>query len=203
LCEQENKTEISKILEKVEKSKSEVDLLIVSLHWGWKKEHMPMPSKDQVKLGHKIIDQGADIILGHHSHVFQPVELYKGGVIAYSLGNFIFDMWRLENRLGGILEISIYENHDMNITVFPTIIKKYSIERYDTYSEKIEDLIVDKIEPIPNNEKYKKEVRKKKKKHNREFLSYWIQNFYKLSLKVNYCILKETMNRFFKNYSGI
>ena len=43
-------------------------------------------------MAHAFIDAGVDIILGHHSHVFQSIEHYQGKAIAYSLGNFIFDM---------------------------------------------------------------------------------------------------------------
>ncbi len=65
------------------------DVLIVSLHWGI--EYETRPGEQQRVLAHKIIDWGADLIIGHHSHVMQGVEIYKGRIIAYSLGNFVFD----------------------------------------------------------------------------------------------------------------
>jgi poly-gamma-glutamate capsule biosynthesis protein CapA/YwtB (metallophosphatase superfamily) len=65
-----------------------VDVLIVSLHWGI--EYETRPQEQQRVLAHKIIDWGADLILGHHPHVMQGVEIYKGRIIAYSLGNFVF-----------------------------------------------------------------------------------------------------------------
>jgi poly-gamma-glutamate synthesis protein (capsule biosynthesis protein) len=65
------------------------DVLVVSVHWG--AEYTHTPSRRQTDLAHAIVDAGADIVLGHHPHVLQPVELYNGGFIAYSLGNFIFD----------------------------------------------------------------------------------------------------------------
>ena len=67
----------------------QADVVIVSLHWGIEYRTHPQPA--QVELAHKLIDAGADLILGHHPHVLQPVEKYHGGVIAYSLGNFLFD----------------------------------------------------------------------------------------------------------------
>jgi poly-gamma-glutamate capsule biosynthesis protein CapA/YwtB (metallophosphatase superfamily) len=69
--------------------RKQVDVLIVSLHWGIEYERRPL--KQQRVLAHRIIDWGADMIIGHHPHVTQGVELYKGRIIAYSLGNFIFD----------------------------------------------------------------------------------------------------------------
>ncbi len=65
------------------------DVVIVSLHWG--REYRESPLDGQVEFAHRIVDAGADLILGHHPHVLQPVERYRGGVIAYSLGNFLFD----------------------------------------------------------------------------------------------------------------
>jgi poly-gamma-glutamate synthesis protein (capsule biosynthesis protein) len=69
--------------------RSAVDVLIVSLHWGIEYEHIP--SKRQREEARQIIDWGADMILGHHPHVMQGIEIYKGKIVAYSLGNFIFD----------------------------------------------------------------------------------------------------------------
>jgi len=69
-----------------------VDIVIVSLHWGM--EYDTVPSKLQREEAHQIIDWGADVIIGHHPHVMQGVELYKGRPIAYSLGNFVFDQKR-------------------------------------------------------------------------------------------------------------
>lgn len=66
-----------------------VDVLIVSLHWG--KEYEKFPTRQQQNTAHQIIDWGADMIIGHHPHVMQGIEIYNGKLIAYSLGNFIFD----------------------------------------------------------------------------------------------------------------
>ncbi len=63
--------------------------LVVNIHWGV--EYSTEPTKAQTELAHAIVDAGADIIIGHHPHVVQTVEKYKGGLIAYSLGNFIAD----------------------------------------------------------------------------------------------------------------
>lgn len=65
-----------------------VDLLIVSFHWGNEKENYP--DDTQKALAHAAIDQGADLVLGHHPHVLQGIEKYQGKYIVYSLGNFCF-----------------------------------------------------------------------------------------------------------------
>jgi poly-gamma-glutamate synthesis protein (capsule biosynthesis protein) len=66
----------------------QVDLLLVSMHWG--REWLRDADGDQVALGHALVDAGADAVLGHHSHCIQPVEVYKGKPIVYSMGNFIW-----------------------------------------------------------------------------------------------------------------
>ncbi len=89
------------ILEDMENLREHVDLLIVSLHWGI--EESFNISTEQVEFAHKIIDSGADIILGHHPHQFQGMEIYKGKPIIYSMGNFIFDQNDPENQEAFIL----------------------------------------------------------------------------------------------------
>lgn len=63
-------------------------LIIVSFHWG--DEGKYYPNNIQKKLGRYAIDAGADLVLGHHPHVVQGIENYKGKKIVYSLGNFCF-----------------------------------------------------------------------------------------------------------------
>lgn len=75
-------------LKAIEKVKKEVDILIVSVHWG--KELEEKPREQEMIAAKKMIDSGADVIAGHHSHVLQGIEIYKGRPIFYSLGNFVF-----------------------------------------------------------------------------------------------------------------
>ena len=63
-------------------------IVIVSFHWGIEKENYP--DENQVNLAHSAIDHGADLVLGHHPHVLQGIEVYNGKNIVYSLGNFCF-----------------------------------------------------------------------------------------------------------------
>lgn len=67
-----------------------LDYLILLLHWGGKMEYGFYPHYDQRKLARNLIDEGADLIIGHHSHTLQPYETYKQKYIFYSLGNFCF-----------------------------------------------------------------------------------------------------------------
>lgn len=68
--------------------KAGAQMIVVSFHWGVEKE--PKPEQTQVNLAHAAIDEGATLVIGHHPHVLQGIEKYKGRYIAYSLGNFCF-----------------------------------------------------------------------------------------------------------------
>lgn len=63
-------------------------IVIVSFHWGAELDYYP--NDNQVRLGRATVDAGADLVIGHHSHRINPVELYNGKYICYSLGNFSF-----------------------------------------------------------------------------------------------------------------
>ena len=63
-------------------------IVIVIFHWGNEKEEIP--DSNQTTLGRLAIDEGADLVCGHHPHVLQGIEEYKGKNIVYSLGNFCF-----------------------------------------------------------------------------------------------------------------
>lgn len=92
-----------------------VDLIIVNFHWGIEKEHLP--ETDQISFAHKTIDYGADLIIGHHPHVLQGIEKYKGKLIAYSLGNFIFGGNSRKHEKTAVLQIRI-NKHKKEIAGF-------------------------------------------------------------------------------------
>lgn len=72
----------------IESVRSQADLVVVSFHWG--AELMTAAKEYQQELGRKAVDWGADLVIGHHPHVLQELEVYRGRLIAYSLGNFVF-----------------------------------------------------------------------------------------------------------------
>lgn len=65
-----------------------VDIIVAVFHWS--NELVTVPDENQVTLAHLAIDEGADVVVGHHPHVVQGIDEYKGKTIAYSLGNFCF-----------------------------------------------------------------------------------------------------------------
>jgi len=76
-------------LVKQARASSTDSFIAVAIHWG--EEYEAKHSKKQEGLAHLLIDAGADLIIGHHPHVVQDVELYNKKAIFYSLGNFVFD----------------------------------------------------------------------------------------------------------------
>jgi poly-gamma-glutamate synthesis protein (capsule biosynthesis protein) len=82
-----------------------VDFIFVNFHWGLEKEHLPQD--EQIWFAHKTIDYGADMIIGHHPHVLQGIEKYKGKYIVYSLGNFIFGGNSRKHESTAILRVTI------------------------------------------------------------------------------------------------
>lgn len=82
----------SKMVEAVSHIAAEgVDQIVVLLHWGTEGSNNAEPY--QVDLAHQLVDAGATIIIGSHSHCPQEVELYRGALIAYSLGDCLFGRW--------------------------------------------------------------------------------------------------------------
>lgn len=78
-------------VEQVQAMASSTDFVIVNIHWGVEYEHQF--NKVQQNLAHSLIDAGADLIIGHHPHVVQGMEIYQDKAIFYSLGNFVFDQY--------------------------------------------------------------------------------------------------------------
>jgi poly-gamma-glutamate synthesis protein (capsule biosynthesis protein) len=78
----------AKVGQDIRDARQEVDILMVSFHWG--EELKSEPKKYQIDFAHHAINAGADIVLGHHPHIPQPIEIFKGKPIFYSLGNYAF-----------------------------------------------------------------------------------------------------------------
>lgn len=92
---------LENVLAEIKKLDTQFDLVIAMPHWGV--EYITdKPYPTQVEDGHAMVDAGADIIIGAHPHVVQPIEVYKDKVIFYSLGNFIFDQYFSEETQTGL-----------------------------------------------------------------------------------------------------
>jgi poly-gamma-glutamate synthesis protein (capsule biosynthesis protein) len=86
-------------------AQGQADIVIVLLHAGT--EYADEPSADQVAFARAAVDAGADLVVGHHPHVTQIVERYRGGLIVYSLGDAVFDIPRPAAMLGHLLRARV------------------------------------------------------------------------------------------------
>ncbi|MBQ4338863.1 MAG: CapA family protein [Clostridia bacterium] len=103
---------------KIKQAKKMADAVIVNAHWG--EEYTHEPTDAQRDLAQKLCDWGADVILGTHPHVIQPVEFLtapdgRRTLVAYSLGNFISAQNRGPRMLGGMINFNIVRNNSSGV----------------------------------------------------------------------------------------
>ncbi len=118
-------------------AKQSCDVLVVSFHWG--EEYQPH-NAHQAKIAHLVIDSGADIVVGHHPHVAQDVEIYKGKPIMYSLGNFMFDQYFSKPTMQGlVVQMKVYKNGVVK-DIKQFITKQNANFQIESVEEKVETL---------------------------------------------------------------
>jgi len=118
--------EIQRILLRASK---ESDIQIAYVHFGT--EYQMHHSNYQEKVAHTLIDSGADIVIGHHPHVVEDIELYNGKLIFYSLGNFIFDQYFSQDVQEGLIVDYTVQNNMRVFTLIPvTSIGSRSTSRF-------------------------------------------------------------------------
>lgn len=114
-------------LKYMKKAKEISDILIVSMHWGLEMYQYPHPK--EMTFARRLVDAGADLVLGHHPHVVQGYEVYKNKYIFYSLGNFVFkSFWykgnkqlqALSSKRTMVVAIDVDKEGVKNFEVIPT-----------------------------------------------------------------------------------
>ena len=115
------------------------DFAIVSMHTGVEYEHESAPW--QQNFARAAIDNGADVVVGHHPHVVQEFEEYKDKYIFYSLGNFVFDqMWSKKTRQGMSVRLTVQQNKVVDLEYLPIMIEDFAQPRLADEDEKAEIL---------------------------------------------------------------
>lgn len=113
-----------RIKKEVQNAAENTDIVVTSFHFGV--EYIDQPTKRQVDLAHLAIDSGADIVIGHHPHWIQPIEIYKDKPIIYSLGNFVFDQeWSQKTKEGNIVKIILTKEGVKEYELIPILIKDF------------------------------------------------------------------------------
>lgn len=112
------------LLKKIKEAKTKADLVIVSVHGG--KEYQHLPEQNITNIYHSWVDQGADLVIGHHPHVIRPVEVYKQSIIIHSLGNYVFASRTKRHRkfkakmYGLITRVVIKDGKVRGVAISPT-----------------------------------------------------------------------------------
>ncbi len=104
----------------IKQAKEWADIVCVSFHWGW--EYSDHPTDKDRELAHLVIDAGANLVIGHHPHVIQGVEVYNGGLICYSLGIFIFDQQTPPTHRGLMLQCTYSPKKLLRAELLPVYI---------------------------------------------------------------------------------
>lgn len=136
------------IEQEIQQARQNADVVIVQFHWGV--EYVSQPTFRQQTLGKLAIDSGADLVIGNHPHWIQPVELYKGKLITYAHGNFIFDqMWSEKTKEGVIGKYYFYEDQLVDVEYTPIKIFDYGRAEFITdsvYKDRIlQDMLQESI----------------------------------------------------------
>lgn len=165
-----------KIIEDIQKYKKGDNFIVVNCHWG--EEYNHCPKYEDRMLAHRLIDAGADLVIGHHAHVIQPVEIYKGKHIFYGLGHFIFPDTDVDAYFDGekftkrfVKKMDRYSRHGLvacidsqgNVTYFTTFFNDKTV--YKKYFK------IPKFLPSNQNDFLKKRILYKRRNHILKFFS--------------------------------
>ena len=112
--------EAGEIQEDVSAARQQADVVIVFMHFGYEGNEMPV--RFQRDVARAAIDAGASAVIGSHPHVLQHVDIYHGALIAYSLGNFVFDDFDLPETHSAILHLVLGQGGMLSYEWFPVVI---------------------------------------------------------------------------------
>jgi poly-gamma-glutamate capsule biosynthesis protein CapA/YwtB (metallophosphatase superfamily) len=122
--------DISSIKADIQKVRDQVDLLILSIHWG--PNMVERPSQKFKQFAHDLIDCGVDLIHGHSAHIFQGVEVYKKKLILYDTGDFIDDYYvdpRLRNDFSFLFLVRYSKKGIQELRLIPVLIRNFQVNK--------------------------------------------------------------------------
>jgi len=116
-----NDTDLRRVLDLVRKVRTRADVVLVLPHWGT--QYTTETVADQRKVARELVRAGADVVVGGHPHWVQGAERVRGSLVAYSLGNFVFDMdFMRETQEGGMLELRFRGSSLARARLVPVVI---------------------------------------------------------------------------------
>ncbi|PIR75965.1 MAG: AmmeMemoRadiSam system protein B [Candidatus Magasanikbacteria bacterium CG10_big_fil_rev_8_21_14_0_10_42_10] len=110
----------------IEEAKKNSDVVVLNIHWGVEYEESSHPR--QRYLAHLFIDHGVDLIIGHHPHVVEEMEIYSNRPIFYSLGNFIFDQYFSVPTQQELAVGTVFHDDGISVYLFP-LVSQHSVNR--------------------------------------------------------------------------
>jgi len=147
--------DLKRMTEDIKEAKKKADIVVVSIHWGIHFKEGVIADYERY-YAHFAIDAGADLILGHHAHILKPVEVYKGKVIFYCLGNFameeVTNMLQDQKIKGQDMKTSKSHREMTEISeAFKTTTRCFPMDSYMTLVAKIdiEDKKISKVSYLP------------------------------------------------------
>jgi poly-gamma-glutamate capsule biosynthesis protein CapA/YwtB (metallophosphatase superfamily) len=162
-----------KMKSEIHKANAVADVVVMSIHWG--NEYQRIPTEQQQQLGQYMVDEGVDIVFGHHPHVLQPMQMLKtkddrNAFIIYSLGNFISgQMWDYKD-IGGLATIEITKKISpqgteitlANPAFIPTYVSNKHLKQY-------------RVVPLKNAAKFGLENATKKHEEIMNHMTQWLR----------------------------
>jgi poly-gamma-glutamate synthesis protein (capsule biosynthesis protein) len=125
----------------IHRAREVADITVMSIHWG--NEYQRFPTEEQEELAQFLVDEGVDIIFGHHPHVLQPMDWLKASdgrqaIVVYSLGNFLSGQMRDYKDIGGMATIRVTKQINSDGTsirlteprFFPTYVSNQRLQNY-------------------------------------------------------------------------
>ncbi|HRU40098.1 MAG TPA: CapA family protein [Candidatus Goldiibacteriota bacterium] len=119
----------------IKNARPKCDILIVYLHWG--KENRKV-QKFQYVNAKKVMNFGADAVIGSHTHLFQDVELYDNRFVFYGMGNFVFDMEKERTKNSGIVKFRVENKKITGASIVPVYLEDYRPVVISDYTKKAE-----------------------------------------------------------------
>ncbi|MFE8694959.1 CapA family protein [Cytobacillus sp. FJAT-53684] len=147
--------------EEISRAKKQADVIVMSIHWG--NEYQRFPTAEQKEIAQFLVDEGVDIIFGHHPHVLQPMEWRNAAdgsqsLVVYSLGNFISGQNKNYKDIGGMATIQVTKTIDKD----GIKISLANPDFHPTYVYKINRIRNYRVVPLQDASKFELENAQKK-----------------------------------------
>ena len=182
------------IIAELREIRPHADKIILSLHAG--NEFIGQPSQEFQRQCYELADAGADVILGHHPHVLQPIDHYRHSLIAYSLGNFVFCSWSLACRTGMVQGALVDDAQWLAPSFFEIDQRNYAPVLIGD-DARIRALTQHVSSPMPlSSEDYLRQVRKLRLECRRSTAMHVVKNFYRTKWRSDLVRLAMTRAKF-------